>query len=826
MIPASEELRRTMAAKSPQYARRVMLYPREWDAVAEEYVFAAGIDITPDVLEAGPVIGKNDTEELNVWALGNITLTLRNDRQQYLEGNPLGRVEDEVLHGAKGIISLGATMEDGVTEFIPVFTGYVLDDLVFSPDEKTVDLELVSSLGRLGEVSAEGLSTSVVDELIGSDTGEEFVTTNVGVAPTDIIVKKGDTTGGPGAALELVVGADYTLADADTYGLPLRVTLEAELQAGQSLWISYKYWFTDKRIEWIVEELAKLAGLTEYDISTALFPKAAEANEQIESLADWSTSTIGDNAALRHNEAGESGVWQRWHCRIPPPGHKISSSSSRHRLLFPITFRKTVGFWCFALRPTIASNATMRVNLGTATSATYAGASPYYIRVYRPIVGPQIFFALCRNDGTRLGAQMTSSALLPNNVDTEVVVLRKPGGHWFFWVAGVPYNMPGGFTDNTSTDFPQISFFMEQSSGDLIFYNVYTGNSVDESHATDTYTTTHLTVPQSITPSMDMGEALDSYGKLEIIGDNGQHIVGGQNLFESWSSDTEDFSSGTDPAGWVSASTDGSPIASAVKRYLRIRITHPRSNPVQTADETWFAYVSRVRVYYYTGAAPVEFVRLTGMTVRQAIETLAKMCAYEIGFSSSDRFFFRPRTLAPSVMTLDKSNLISVSNLRPGLDRLYTTVDARFGEYSRRAQTDQTTRPNLVDQFGFRRYEVSSDSLLPAANVNLAFAVAPAVLEHTEQLRKRARVTVRLAPWLELGDSVVLTYPEPTHFKDWKWGDTDVRYGDTDIIYYDDEMVEKILALKNKRMRIEGIEHDLVGDMETTLDVVEHGGGE
>ena len=67
-------------------------------------------------------------------------------------------------------------------------------------------------------------------------------------------------------------------------------------------------------------------------------------------------------------------------------------------------------------------------------------------------------------------------------------------------------------------------------------------------------------------------------------------------------------------------------------------------------------------------------------------------------------------------------------------------------------------RPNLIDKYGLKELALSSGSLLPAQNANLARACAPGIFTEVSKIKKRAAIVCRFLPQIELGDVVEVDY--------------------------------------------------------------------
>ncbi|MDD2773389.1 MAG: hypothetical protein PHP45_06805 [Elusimicrobiales bacterium] len=297
MLTLSDEVRNIYDGQSPRYFKQVKLYRRHWNGSAYEY--AAALDLTSDVKEVGSIPVKLDTEEYNKWGFSNCTVTFRNDRGQWQEGNPDGYFPDNYdIFNSKITIISGVLKVDGTPDPQSVYTGYLTDDSTTYPEDRTAQVTLMDRMTVFSQFSAETIGMVVTNELLGSDSGTEFTTdyNAVGIITT---VKKGITSAGPDAATALLADKDYTVSDLNLHDSPGKITLNAALTAGYSVWETYTHWYLDKTLEWIVAQLCATSGITDTKISPAVFASSAKSTWKQETLDDFQQGTLS-SAAIYH----------------------------------------------------------------------------------------------------------------------------------------------------------------------------------------------------------------------------------------------------------------------------------------------------------------------------------------------------------------------------------------------------------------------------------------------------------------------------------------------------------------------------------------------
>ncbi len=250
----------------PKYYKQVFLYPRMWAGSA--FAFDTAIDLTASVSEVGTIQIKLDTEAYNKWTYSNCTITLRNDQQQWLPGYPGGYFPSgRYIFNSKVVIIAGVVQTDGTKDPQYIYTGYITEEPTYYPDGRTVQILIVDHMSVFAKFNAEETGIVVTDEQAGSNGGTVFTTANCAVG---IIgkVKKGLTLG---TADELDQGTDYSVSNLNEHDGAAAVTLNTALVSGQSLWVTYTRWYTDKTIEWIVARLCAKCGVTNASISPAVF---------------------------------------------------------------------------------------------------------------------------------------------------------------------------------------------------------------------------------------------------------------------------------------------------------------------------------------------------------------------------------------------------------------------------------------------------------------------------------------------------------------------------------------------------------------------------
>jgi hypothetical protein len=157
---------------------------------------------------------------------------------------------------------------------------------------------------------------------------------------------------------------------------------------------------------------------------------------------------------------------------------------------------------------------------------------------------------------------------------------------------------------------------------------------------------------------------------------------------------------------------------------------------------------------------PLGVCNLTNMSVFQALKELAALAMYEMGFDANDKFFFRKRHQITALKTIADDEIISMDGIQYDVSRLKTRVIVGYGGYTKVVDSDtqKEAHPTNKDKYGQRTYEISGSQLLPADNVDLAYAVAPTIYSELSKLRLTLSIKIVLDLELELGDYVSIVH--------------------------------------------------------------------
>ncbi|MCG3204867.1 MAG: hypothetical protein KCHDKBKB_01584 [Elusimicrobia bacterium] len=169
-------------------------------------------------------------------------------------------------------------------------------------------------------------------------------------------------------------------------------------------------------------------------------------------------------------------------------------------------------------------------------------------------------------------------------------------------------------------------------------------------------------------------------------------------------------------------------------------------------------------IHFQTRTVLVSMANFGTQSILDVINELAKIADFEIGLDGDGAFFFRNKQASPApVLTLDDSNVEKVNTFTPGWDRVYNKIRASFGSFVKEvdSETEGETPPTSIDRFGVRPLSVGGGNLVFQTDVDLATVMAKRYFTRYHLPKRRATLTARFMPELELGDRVTLNIASP-----------------------------------------------------------------
>ncbi len=825
MKTVTDAFKNALRQNRTEITREIAYKRRRW--VQEDQAFAWEDDWTvvsgSEFVSASPVTEQLDSEQLNEFKVSNITLVLRNERNVWREDNPFGRfAQDDAspLHPynpywTKFRVRTAVTLRDGTTEYLTLFTGVAVEFTFASNDQVQITVQGLESL--LMNANAEDVSTLVEEENAGTGNGSntEFVTDNPGVGLIDEVSVNG---------IRQVAGTDYDVSDLDDPTIGAKVTFTVAPSGGAVVRITYRYWQQNKRIEELVASLLTVAWIAEADqmISPVVFSQPIQNAVVVDSQSDWQSGTptsidsntvpgrikidILDPANYQllddfsdHNftanpvwtPEGTAMVWSMTgtdrlrYDRVGP--------SSEGGVIHVPTSRAQIGYWSWLMNGVDASfdKVTIAFMAESMVFMTFSPFSPYtfkgnYIRIRTPPYVATPTWELYIKD-----VLVASAAYNMGLADHTVSVARFSNGVTNVYVDG-NLILSGQSTAVTSPTW----FGIGGETGaflitDREFDNFY--------HPKDTFSA------EWISQAYDLGAGLISIGKM--FTNHHLNVGAGSIYFHTRASDD-----GISWGPWVQVANSGQ-VLSDVKRYLQIRVQF--SSPSDNYDEP---YVDSIRVEYQTNVANITLAKFTGQTVYAAMQALGRFSNYEWGFTSDEDFFFRAKTVDKQAdeSLVREGDIQGVTGMTTGYDRVYSEVRVTYGQFTSNLKSPGDSPRDAKARVGSKVFEMSVGDIVIGNDADVASGVAKLFFAELTQPRRRLKAACRFLPYLDLSDTVLISYDQNRPKKSWHMGDETVALGDRDVNLWGpgEQIVSGMFA------KVIGVRHDVQRYM-TELDLQE-----
>lgn len=724
--------------------KRVFMSRRVWDAGQSKYVLEnEPLDVTGDLVEMSQIKLALDNDEADKWDASNVTLTFHNELNRFKEGLSGGLFENAVLWGSKFEVMLGCAGANAPQEEICVFTGYVYTSPVLRENGNKIELTVTSSLDALEYVSAEDFCLIKRDEEAAEvqtdndkNKGKEFVTLQTGVGYVDA-VKYGQTLSN---ALTLSAGQDYDVSDLNQYDKPAAVNLQFTPTPGYKMWISYRYWHKDMKIEDIVNALLDLAGVDKRNVEKAVFalemmPVAYfyPAEENLNTFL-MQSQTDGEENSFSPRVCGQWGEGGAWNCgRISYAKGTTRCESGFWRP------QKEIVFLVDALRAPGASDASYCEGITDENgrglcigSIRKNGASTYFLSdpSWLDLEGRKNMFLNSSNANDFAGFSLAANG--------DVYVYKRNGAYLsrYFW---------------KNYDFTPSKIILRGwkytdpyvQSGDKIFILPAIPTDAQLSACSFEQLTSgpEVLFKPSFSFQASSAEGFAKWGKLTALITQEQ---GGYGTF------------------YYKDSDDGINYSAPKKINLEenipsakpfIRIVYQLDCPYDKKT-----YVQSLRLSQYLQSTNIPLVNLSDLTVAEAVAQLAKMVSYEIGFDQDGVFFFRSRSGKYADVELDSSRLLEVDNHSADIDSLVNRVSVEYGNFKTTVDdfTEGKPRPHTIDAYGVHSKEISDDNFIPADNVDISRAVAKANYDALCVPGHALQVDCRPDLSLELGDKITV----------------------------------------------------------------------
>ena len=702
------------------------LFRNKWNSVTEKYELDTlnPIDISGMIAKPNTLSMTLDVNEVAQYNANNVTLTLCDTKNYFVEGTPNSYFPDGYqLYGSRVVLYYGTDS----TNKTPLFTGAIKDLPTYKPEKYEVDLKLVSPLEMLKDIEAKDFSDKVTGETLtfietDSDGHKVYNTTGMGVGGFDAIYADGD---------KLFEGVDYEVEQTSVLNAPAIVTIINSAYYSDTITADYYTWKTGLTVEQIVAGLVALAG---YDSST----------EDIRNVV-WTTAVRNPPqnspifAGIGYYPDGVNKYTFNWKSASGSWGYTTGTGARTNYL--PANFD-----FSFLMRLGVRTNeyGTGGVSIG---DGYYGGTFSYggyasdlgIIGVYNGLTFRLLKFPV--QGGRRLIFLVYQ---VVNGNPTLLYEANIGTGQTDLWasvsiqkIGNTVYGYRSGSLILTVTDSTSYQFDYQYFGGGSSFvvenqtWNIYDNNL--------TLLGGNLVNPCFISAPNDKTTAGITWGAINAdLGEtNAQYFL------------TVFFSD--DALTWSQGLASGlNTVLGKEERYLYYILG------VSNAPGEAFN-IDTPTAYYIAYTLLVNLVNLSDLTVLEALQDFALITGYEFGVDRQGTFFFRPRVASTTpTYTLGHSEVVKVDTVKKNLSDFFTKLTLTFAQVPLEFYANTGTKPTLVDKYGIINKEIDKPDIVNYDNPELARAIGPQLLEAYSSLPSVIQATGKLNLELELSDIVSL----------------------------------------------------------------------
>ncbi len=754
MKTLSQSLINALNSQAPIYTKKFLLYTRTWQEETETYTFSAAQDITKYILESSKIKWKLDNEGYSVWNNAFLNLTLSNQNNAFDETNIFWA-------GAKIEVYISAKTEgSNNNEEVKIFQGFVLEGPVYDKENRTLTLSLTGQLALLDTFSAQSLTQTAELEILTptqDNPAKKFTTQNNTVSEI-VAVYQGATEDGVENATLLKAHNDYTVSGLSQYNQPATITLNIDLPQTDTLWSTYRYYYTDKTCEWIAGQIADICAAPSRQIDPVFYSSTIEANYSCPTYNDFSEGTLNsliiENNALQLEDNFLQDTDYTWTTISAPSNQTVTITPSSilvvgpkmmpegSEALFRAPATQAYGTWEAEVSAAEEDNI-YQYNYLISSSDNLANTNGYLLSFEYSY--DYIFFNLSRiTNGQEIFLKQWYYQTGRYMTRFRYRISRSEDGTFQIWFKNITSGsdwvsvVGGTYQDNTYTA-SNYQFFKMTGYGGNNVYNYQISPLVSTGSGTLSPNGYYLS------PIIQTGTNFKNWGKLTFQ----QTLNSGSAAFYMRFKDEDD----ANWSAWESISNNQS--ITSTKNCAQIK-WEAQSDSTQTQSPV----LSSFALTWEISGVNIAIVSTKNMSCLDIMKELATLSGYQIGFDSNGKFLFLNRSLntTPS-LTLEAKDIISLESLDSGLNKLYTSVKVQFGDFS--YQVDpfilEEERPNIIDKYGVKELALSS-AFLPAQNANLARAAAPDIYVRACTKKQRIALVCKFLPQIELGDILQINY--------------------------------------------------------------------
>lgn len=698
------------------------LFRNKWNSQTNKYQLeTTPIDITPFVIKPNTLSMTLDITEVAQYNANNITLTLTDINNRFVEGTPLSYFpEGYQIYGSHVVLYYGTS----TTNMTSLFVGVIKELPSYKPENYQVDLKLISPLELLSDIEAKDFSDKYFGETltyhgVDNDNNPIYRTSRNGVG--GFIAVYADGT-------KLFEGVDYEISQTNTLELPALITIVNGDYFSLTITADYFCWKTGLSVEQIIEGLVALGGYT-------------SDTEDIRSVI-WNTEIKNPSipspvfAAVGYYESAPNEYTFNWPSSNGTWNNNNNVSFTRKNIIPP-----NFDFQCsiYGDRSTTYSDFSSSFAVGSEVkngNNTYGIQNGIYIKIYGYVSYIAMDIYAIENSAIKQtwvskSVQMDLYKInVRNNSVTLTTIYRRTGVQY-------TYNIT----------------FAESQNFNIISQNVRGGYLYVSEQAWNFYDNNQRLIAENIQTPCIISQVLDknsaeTWGAITATLTQGQQIPASYFLTAFFSNDGENWTAGQ--------AYDLGVDSGVTSRYLYYILG------ISSAPNNYF-HIKEPSTYYYATNLFLNIVNLSGKTVLEALQDFALISSYEFGVSRNGIFFFRPRVQSTEpVYTLDHKELVKVDSIKKNMSDFFTKLTLTFAERPLEFYANTGDRPTPIDRYGVINKSIDKPDIINYDNTELAQAIGPQLIGIYARFSNQLQVTSKLNLALELGDIVNLkrSYPQ------------------------------------------------------------------
>lgn len=682
-----------------------LLYRNKWDSVNNKLALEdTPIDISDLIAKPNTLSMTLDVNEVAQYNANNVTLTLSDTKNYFVEGTPNSYFPDGYqIYGSRIVLYYGT---DGVNR-TPLFTGVIKELPTHKPENYQVDVKLVSPLEMLKDIEAKDFSDKVTGEALtyiedDSEGNKVYHTTGTGVGGFDAVYANGT---------KLFEGIDYETDQLNALDLPAVVTIINSDYYSATITADYYTWKTGLTVEQIVAGLVGLAGYNSGD-------------EDIRNVT-WKTSVRNRIftdilAAFQFNKDNNDLIYGYNEYYVDYGQTRNVFWGNNFKINFDMDIQHRSGIthsWM---------NYSFGNGINTTTGRLDNGFFIYYdINWTSELVNNSLYVYWYSNGEIVYSDIVTQDVRVESPVSCQITINND--------TCNIILSNNSGELLNVTRDF---SFDKKQEHFGKVPNTAFQNYTVDVTANSLTYRVTDflqkngfVTLPYS---TGDIGILAGFFATFEDT--NTQYEA-----YYRISSDLQTWSDWTT----ISIGADIGQSGLWFQFYL--------------VEKNIFSDISNIYFEVLSSTLRLPIVNLSGRTVLESLQDFALISGYEFGVDRQGVFFFRPRVESTTpVYVLDHSEIVKVDTVKKNLSNFFTKLTLTFAQIPLEFYANTGERPTPVDRYGIINKEIDKPDIVNYDNPELAQAIGPQLLEVYSAMPNIIQVVGKLNLALELGDIVSL----------------------------------------------------------------------